>query len=222
MSNAVLETGADDTVPISVRAPKRNWLVRSRAWISITLLVPFAVVALLSPPMVRQETLADFGLDGLAWAVFSIGATFRWWSTFYIGSRKYWDLVTDGPYSMTRNPLYFGTFLIALSIPLFLHSLTFAMGLLLVAPFYLMLTVTWEETCLRERFGARYNAYFQKVPRFWPRLSTFHSPELIEVNTRGLRSELLRSLRWIWVPLLAQAVAHLRELPTWPTHYNFW
>ena len=152
MSNAVLETGADDRFPECSRS-KRNWLVRSRAWISITLLVPFAVVALLSPPMVRQETLADFGLDGLAWAVFAIGATFRWWSTFYIGSRKYWDLVTDGPYSMTRNPLYFGTFLIALSIPLFLHSLTFAMGLLFVAPFYLMLTVTWEETCLRERFG---------------------------------------------------------------------
>jgi protein-S-isoprenylcysteine O-methyltransferase Ste14 len=43
------------------------------------------------------------------------GATLRLWSTLYIGGRKRVVLVSDGPYSLCRNPLYVGTFLIALS-----------------------------------------------------------------------------------------------------------
>ena len=223
MTKAVaLETGTADVASMPIRSPKRHWLVRSRAWISISLLAPFAIVGLLSPPVIQEQSTLDFGLDLLGWAIFAAGAGFRWWSTFYIGSRKYWDLVTEGPYSVTRNPLYFGTFLIALSIAFFMHSLTFGLGMLLVAPFYLMLTVSWEEACLRERYGQRFDSYCQKVPRFWPRLANFQSPELIEVNTRGLRSELTRAMRWMWVPMLAQAVSHLRDLPSWPTHFNFW
>lgn len=31
----------------------------------------------------------------------------RLWSILYVGGRKNQELVTGGPYSMTRNPLYF-------------------------------------------------------------------------------------------------------------------
>ena len=75
------------------------------------------------------------------------------------GAAKDQELAVDGPYSVCRNPLYLGTFLLTLSIAFFIHSLMFAIGLLIATPLYLWVTVPWEEARLREKFGERYDAY---------------------------------------------------------------
>ncbi|MFV2065761.1 MAG: isoprenylcysteine carboxylmethyltransferase family protein, partial [Pirellulales bacterium] len=80
------------------------------------ILVPFAVVAFMTPPYAAEGSSLDFLADAMAWLIFVMGGTFRWWATLYIGNRKQCVLVTDGPYSLCRNPLYVGTFLIVLSI----------------------------------------------------------------------------------------------------------
>lgn len=194
----------------------RPWIVRSRAWISILGLAPFAALAAVSAPLVKEETLADFVLDAAGWLCFYLGAMFRWWATLYIGGRKKQELVTAGPYSITRNPLYLGTFLITCSIALFLHSLIFAIGLMAILPVYLWITIPWEEKILRGKFTASFDDYQQRVPKFLPRLSQYYSPRAIQVKLNGLKGECLFASRWMWVPLLAQAVAHLRWAAWWP------
>jgi protein-S-isoprenylcysteine O-methyltransferase Ste14 len=79
------------------------------------------------------------------------------------------DLVREGPFAVVRHPRYL-QFLIAL-----LGWSLFANHLALYAVFALWLPGVWliavlEERELRERFGARYDAYCRRVPRFLPRL----------------------------------------------------
>ena len=186
-----------------------NWWVRSRAWISILTIVPFGLAAfLLEPPWIPEDTPWDWLVDVVAWLIFLGGATFRWWATLYIGGRKHNVVISDGPYAMCRNPLYVGTLLITASIPVFLHSLVFGVGLVLSSLIYLGITVPYEERMLRESFGSSYAQYCEQVPRFFPNWRRWHSPSVINVSLSGLLAEYKRMLRWVWVPLLAEAAAH--------------
>ena len=195
---------------------KRPWIVRSRSWMSIVIIAPFAVLAALSVPLVKEESVADFLLGSAGWACFFLGAMFRWWATLFVGGRKDQELIVDGPYSICRNPLYLGTFLLTLSIAFFIHSLMFAIGLLIATPLYLWVTVPWEEARLRETFGRTYEEYCARVPKFVPSLAHFQSPPTIPVSSRGLMGEFRIASRWIWIPLLAEAFAHLKMEVWWP------
>jgi len=199
-----------------------DWLARARAWIAILILAPFAVAALLAAPYAPAGSSVDFLIDAMAWLIFIAGGTFRWWATLYIGSRKQCVLVTHGPYSLCRNPLYVGTFLIVLSIAFFLQSATFAAGLVLASVIYLTTTVSIEEKNLRHHFGPSYDSYCREVPRFVPRFAGFRSPANVEVSIAGLGAEYRRMARWIWVPLLAEAVAHMKTDAWWSQLHQTW
>ena len=198
--------------------PLNDWLVRSRAWIALLLLAPFGAASLLSWPMVRDNSLLQYSFTVVAWVTFVTGVAFRWWATLHVAGRKGDCVVSSGPYSICRNPLYLGTFLITLAIAFYLQSATFAAGMAVTCLFYLGVTVRDEERYLRERFGDTYVRYCEEVPRFLPRLRKPDSPPLIDVSALGLKKEFHRAARYMWVPLLAQGFAHLR-LETWWPHW---
>src|SRR3990172_5291830 len=127
--------------PTLVNTDSKSWLSRSRAWISILLLTPVGFLAAFSAPHVLPNSWAELGFAMVGWGLFLTGAFSRWWATLYIGGRKGNQLMHDGPYSMSRNPLYFGTFLIVLSIAAMLQSLIFALALLASSILYLIVTV---------------------------------------------------------------------------------
>ncbi len=77
-------------------------------------------------------------------------------------------LNTSGPYSHTRNPLYLGNLGISLGLCLVAHSaLLFALTATLFFIQYAAI-ISVEEAFLRERFGAEYEAFCARVPRFFP------------------------------------------------------
>ncbi len=199
-----------------VVSSRRNWLVRSRAWLGILILAPFFTLALLSQPLSFEGSWLDWAFDCAAWIVFLCGGALRWWATLYIGGRKRCTLVSDGPYSMCRNPLYLGTFMMNVALCIFLESLTLGFGLMLASIFYLTVTVPAEERTLTEKLGEPYLEYCRRVPRFWPRWSIFRTPSAIEVNIDGLVAEGWRTTRWLWVPLAGELLAQLRAETWWP------
>jgi hypothetical protein len=77
-------------------------------------------------------------------------------------------LVTSGPFSHVRNPLYLGNILLYVGIGVM--SMALFPWLQLVAllwfVFQYTLIVREEERFLREKFGAEYDAYCAAVPRF--------------------------------------------------------
>jgi protein-S-isoprenylcysteine O-methyltransferase Ste14 len=81
------------------------------------------------------------------------------------------DLVTDGIYSHTRNPMYVGNLLIMIGVAIASNSwVTIAVAVPLGLFMYASI-VAAEEDYLQRRFGAAFSAYCRDVPRWWPRLT---------------------------------------------------
>lgn len=98
-----------------------------------------------------------------------IGEGIRTWASGFIKKAK--EIAQEGPYALTRNPLYLGTFFIGLGFSLISHNLVILMLFLII--FFLVYTVTIknEEKELSGKFGAPYIAYKMSVPVFFPRIS---------------------------------------------------
>ena len=164
-----------------------SWIVRSRGWISIVLLTPVAIGAAFSPLWCGPDSWGYFWIDCLGWSLFICGGVMRWWATLYIGGRKSVELISDGPYSISRNPIYFGTFLLTVAVGVLAQSVAFLFAVILVALAYVALTTTIEEEKLLTCYGNSFQAYRRRVPRFAPDVRLFHSRSTIEVQTKGLR-----------------------------------
>src|SRR5580704_15985945 len=129
--------------PAAVFVPK-HWAERRRAAIGLLILAPFAMAAVFSRPWLDSTSLGGLACTTVGWLLFLTGGVFRLWATLHIGGRKGRIVVDDGPYSLTRNPLYFGIFLMTLSVAAFLQSVALALGLMLAASSYLRVTVESE------------------------------------------------------------------------------
>jgi protein-S-isoprenylcysteine O-methyltransferase Ste14 len=79
-------------------------------------------------------------------------------------------LADTGPYARTRNPLYFGSALMAAGFLVASHSL--AAAILLAAYFVVFYPTVMrrEEAELRSNYGAAFEEYARRVPLFFPRL----------------------------------------------------
>lgn len=117
-------------------------------------------------------------------AVCVIGRT---WCTLYIGKRKNYELINDGPYSVVRHPLYVFSIIGAFGAGAQAGGFTVALvaGFLTWAVFLRMSQI--EEANMIEIFGARYLDYVMRVPRFLPNLSLYHSRKSLEVFPRQIR-----------------------------------
>ena len=95
------------------------------------------------------------------------GVGVRAWAAGHI--RKNARLATTGPYAHTRNPLYFGSFLIAAGFGIAAH---WSVLLLVVTGFALIYAPTMEQerSNIRERFPEDFARYEQNVPHFFPRV----------------------------------------------------
>ena len=121
-----------------------------------------------------------FGIAYLIWArptpltlavggaIAFVGVLVRAWASGHIVKNKV--LAVTGPYAHTRNPLYFGSFLIGAGFAVAAHW-----GLLLVVIAFWALvyapTMERERANIRERFPDAYDNYSANVPAFVPRLT---------------------------------------------------
>ena len=203
-----------------VRTVTQSQRFRWRGAVGVVILVPAFLVTLFSAPVVVAGSRLDLLVNVLAWMSFVAGAAMRFWATLFIGGRKDKVLMTDGPYSICRNPLYLGSLLLMVAAGLFFKGLMFVAALLVVAAVYLLTTVPAEEEYLRARHGDEFDRYWASVPCVIPSLRAFRTAAQIEVNVHTLRLECSRASRWIWLPLIGLGVACLRSAPWWPTFFT--
>jgi protein-S-isoprenylcysteine O-methyltransferase Ste14 len=99
-------------------------------------------------------------------AIALVGVFVRAWASGHISKNE--RLATSGPYAHTRNPLYFGSFLIAAGFAVAAH---WALLLLVVAFFVLIYAPTMqrERANIAGRFPEAYETYAANVPAFVPR-----------------------------------------------------
>ena len=112
-----------------------------------------------------------------------LGLALRAWAAGHI--RKNAQLATSGPYAFTRNPLYFGSFLLGLGFTV--ASGRWLLGVLFAALFlgiYLPV-MRVEASTMAELFGKDFETYRRSVPLFFPRLTPFRQNQSIENRFDG-------------------------------------
>jgi protein-S-isoprenylcysteine O-methyltransferase Ste14 len=135
----------------------------------------------------------------------------RLWCSLYISGHKNAALITSGPYSLSHNPLYFFSLLGFAGIGF--ASETFSLGLALATAMLVgyPAVIRQEEAVLRERFGAAFEAYCARVPRFLPKLSGYVEPETYTVNPRLFRRTMFDVVWFVWFVGILEFVEALHE-----------
>lgn len=158
---------------------------------------PIIIVALFLSAAPATEMFGSPGLENtkdiIAWLIAFSGLTFR---AIVIGyayikrgglNKKVYakNLVTEGMFSICRNPLYVGNVLIYSAV--FLthgNAVVTAVGILLFCAMYQCIVYA-EEAFLGGEFGEGYKTYCADVPRWIPRLGRFsQATERMDFNFR--------------------------------------
>ena len=176
--------------------------------------IPFLVVMIL----IARPTVVSFIL-GIVLVI--LGELTRLWGVSYAGSETRTTgtvgatyLVTSGPFSHVRNPLYLGNMIMYFGFGIISNSLVLALIGLLYFLFQYSLIVSLEEESLFKKFLDEYVEYYSEVPRFIPRIKKYKSEasHQIEIDwKKGIKSE-KRTLQAIFlVIILLGIIWHLRS-----------
>lgn len=139
---------------------------------------------------------------------FVAGAVIRTWAAGHIRKREV--LAVTGPYAHTRNPLYFGSFLMACGALVMARNAWLVVAFLLIAVPVYHVVIRKEELLLAGIFGEAFADYTREVPRFIPRLVVPASSrgtfdwKLVRQHREwgawigGVLLTLLMLARWFW------------------------
>jgi hypothetical protein len=116
---------------------------------------------------------------------------------------------TEGPYAVTRNPVYLAEGAIALGIAMMSRMPWFVLFTLITGGIVTALVIEWEEEALRERYGEAYAEYCRIVPRWFSFGRMTHRDSF--VKTRG-RVKLMAAIRAESATLLVGLLAILAFL----------
>ena len=152
---------------------------RGNRWV----LVVFGVIGLLSawlPAYTDRKEVWTIDGDTVRWigvVLYALGGVVRLWPVFVLGRRfsglvaiqPGHQLVTDGIYSVIRNPSYLGLLVLSVGWALAFRSLIgVLLALLMLVP--LIARIRSEEVLLRSQFGAQYDEYRSRTWRLIPGL----------------------------------------------------
>ena len=139
----------------------------------------------------------------------------RCWTILYIGGRKNEILVTTGPYSICRNPLYLFSTIGVLGFGLMLQSLIYAALLTSVIFLIFIWTIRKEEAFLRQKFGESYATYADRTPRIVPaNIKILNHALSLTINVQVLKRTFLDSILFVLLIPISEVFEILRELNT--------
>jgi len=145
--------------------------------------------------------------------IFLITATLgRLWCSIYIGGYKNDRVISEGPYSIVRHPLYLLSFLGGLGLALAAENLLLVGFVIILFLTYYPSVALQEEKDMEAKFGQDYIDYKKKTPRWLPRFSNYYEPEQYLVKTKYIRKAMFDSMWFIWLFMLLRIVEVLQEL----------
>ncbi len=173
---------------------------------------------LLAQPSLEGSAHEFIEISGMVLAFICIVG--RMWSILYVGAKKNLELVMTGPYSTTRNPLYFFSTIGAVGIGLMYGSLLVALLLGLSAYVVLSVTAAKEAEYLRTMFGPAYEIYAKRTPMFWPKIALYEDTQEVIFSPKALRRTLLDALPFLAVFPIIETIEYLQETGVLPVLFR--
>lgn len=135
----------------------------------------------------------------------------RTWASLYIGGRKIEELVTVGPYSTMRNPLYFFSILGAVGVGAQVGSIVVALVCGLIASAVFCVVVLQEEKVLIARYGDSFRSYMARVPRFIPNPRLWMDEPTLTIRPPRVLMTFADALLFLLAVPLAEGFEYLQD-----------
>lgn len=135
-----------------------------------------------------------------------VGLAIRAWASAHIQKER--ELAVSGPYRFTRNPLYFGSFILGISLAIgsnaFWPAVIFGVYFIIFYP----VVILAEKERMEKYFPRQYREYKKHVPLFLPRLKPKPEEEITSFSFHlYMRNKEYRALigtAVFWTILLAK------------------
>ena len=161
-----------------------HWLFRWRSYLPL-LVIALSLIAFreFKYPF-GSETLDDLweivcltvSMAGLLLRILTVGFVPEGTSGRNTKSQVAKELNTTGMYSVVRNPLYLGNFIIWLGLSMFVRIWWLSLIIILIFWIYYERIIFAEEEFLRSKFGSSYLKWAEKTPVFIPKFYQWQSP----------------------------------------------
>tara|TARA_B100001250_G_scaffold43746_1_gene34440 strand:+ start:773 stop:1360 length:588 start_codon:yes stop_codon:yes gene_type:complete len=172
-----------------------NYIIRKRILLSRIFVVSMIVTIIINDNF-RVNTLnisdiQSLGLSIIGFILVTLGGFGRLWASLYVEGFKTKRLITEGPYSMVRNPLYFFTIIILLGFCCVVKSIPIAIALLAGFSLLHIPAIINEEKKLLSKHDHLYKEYYHKTPRLIPNIFKYKRPistDRIEVKIKKINN----------------------------------
>lgn len=152
----------------------------------------------------------------------SLAAILRAWSILYIAGYKQKFLVTEGPFSICRNPIYLSTVLGFSGIALDTETITYPILAFIFFLAYFLIQVRGEEARLASLHGERYLAYCRRTPRLIPNFRLLDEPREYVVRPAEFRRWLADAVWFIWGLGLVEFIDSLHDVGLLPVIFHLY
>ena len=183
---------------ISAIARKRMLFLRVSI-ISLALLSYFFIEFRAFTLELSIEQSLQFSVIGFILLIF--GCFGRIWASLYIEGNKTKNLITNGPFMMVRNPLYFFSLMILIGFCFALKSLFLPIGLILIFIVFHVPTIANEESKLRDIHGELFDDYVRSTPRLIPNIFKYKKPitsDRVNIKIKRINGVLLEVIGYIF------------------------
>lgn len=168
-----------------------------------------------------SQTVHDL-IEAAGIGLIALGIVGRMWCTLYIGGRKASEIVSLGPYSLSRNPLYFFSSIAACGAGAQTGSVVLALSFLLGCVLTFQIVIRREEQYLLGKFGGPYRQYLTKVPRLLPRLSAYQDARSLEVHTGRLYRTLADGMVFFLAKPAFELIEHFQDIRMLPVLFRLY
>ena len=185
---------------------------RLRVMVSRIFAVLVVLLVIFTMPSFKQGGLTDILSDTSGLFLLTVCSMGRLWALLYISGKKTQEVITDGPYSIVRHPLYLFSFIGAIGIGLASDNILVLAALVIFYLSYYPLTILSEEKTLTKKFGQAYIDYAKCTPGFLPKLSLYKSTDHFAVNANILLKNLALGMWFIWIFILFNVTQTLQTM----------
>ncbi|KPK90382.1 MAG: hypothetical protein AMJ94_09550 [Deltaproteobacteria bacterium SM23_61] len=182
----------------------------------------FLIIAFSTSAWERYGPIVSVTLFFLGIIMVGIASLGRLWCSLYIAGYKTDRLITQGPYSICRNPLYFFSLIGALGVGFASECFLIPFVIFISFCAYYPLVIKKEEAELLKLHKNEFESYLRRVPKFFPKISNLLEPEEYIVRPIIFRRHIFSALWFIWLVGILEVIEELHELRILPVIFNIY
>lgn len=159
----------------------------------------------------RDDSWIHLTVEWVGLLLILVAVLGRCWCILYLGGHKGSNLIRQGPYSLSRNPLYLFSMIAVAGIGAQSGSLLLGPILALFVYAVFNNVIDEEERLLRKVFGPEFDVYRSEVPRFGPRFANWQAADELTISMSALGNTMRDALPYFLALPLFELIERAQE-----------